>query len=39
MLKTIKVFDNSNNKKVVYDKTFDSWDADPFVDYTIEIAF
>ena len=31
MLKTIKVFDNSNNKKVVYDKTFDSLDADPIV--------
>ena len=29
MLKTIKIFDNSNNKKVVYDKTFDSWDVDP----------
>ena len=31
MLKTIKVFNNNDNKKVVYDKTFDSCDADPIV--------
>ena len=31
MLKTIKVFDNSNTNIVVYDKTFDSLDADLIV--------
>lgn len=31
MLKTIKVIDNRDLKKVVYDKTFDSLDADPIV--------
>lgn len=37
MLKTIKVFDNSNNKKVLYDKTFDSLDADPIVEIFDEL--
>ena len=37
MLKTIKIFDNSNNKKVGYDKTCDSLDADPIVEIFDEL--
>ena len=37
MLKTIKIFNNSDNKKVVYDKTFDSCDADPIVEVFNEL--